>query len=290
MDQFLLVVEVVLRGLFLGMLYALLASGLSMVFGVMRVVNFAHGEFLMLGGFLAYFLWSLGHVNPLLTIVIVMPVMFVAGMVVQRLLVERVVGKPVLSSLLLTFGISIVLMNLAQYFFTTNLRGIPYMGEPAQLLGASYARYTLLSFGIGGVLGTVLFSFLRFTSWGKAIRATSQNAEVAMACGIDVRRVRMVSFAVGAALAGAAGVLAAITSAVYPAIGSIIILRAFAVVVLGGLGSIGGALLGALLIGVAESAGTFYLSAEVGQIIAFVVLIMVLLVRPAGIFGARVEA
>jgi len=287
MEELLKIVELLLRGLFVGALYALVASGLSLIFGVMRVINLAHGELLMLGGYATYFLSISLGLNPILAMVISMPILFLFGMLIQRGLIERVVGQPELSSLLLTFGLSIVLWNLAQIAFTTNLRGITYLAEPVKLFGAYFAGNSFLILAVSFILAVGLFLFLKFSPWGQAIRAVSQNPEMAQVCGIDVRVVRMVSFGIGTALAAAAGALVAVNYTIFPAVGHQYILKAFAIVILGGLGSVLGAFIGALILGFIESLGTYYLNAQIALLIAYSLIVVLLVVRPTGLFGTE---
>jgi branched-chain amino acid transport system permease protein len=287
MEEIVKIVELLLRGLFVGALYALVASGLSLMFGVMRVINLAHGEFLMLGGYATYFLSTGLGLNPIVAMVLAMPVLFLFGMLIQRGLIERVVGQPELSSLLLTFGISIVIWNLAQVSFTTNLRGITYLAEPVRIFGAYFAGNSLLILVVSAILALGLFLFLKFSSWGQAIRAVSQNPEMAQVCGIDVRVIRMVSFGIGTALAAAAGALVAVNYTIFPAVGQHYILKAFAIVILGGLGSVLGAFIGAIILGLVESFGTYYLNAQVALLIAYSLIVVLLVVRPTGLFGTE---
>jgi len=287
MDELLKIIELMLRGLFVGALYALVASGLSLIFGVMRVINLAHGEMLMLGGYVTYFLWDILGINPIVAMVLAMPLLFLMGVGLQRGLIERVIGQPELSSLLLTFGISIVLWNLAQIAFTTNLKGITYLAEPVRIFGAYFAGNSLLILATSAVLALGLFLFLKFTPWGQAIRAVSQNPEMAQVCGIDVRAVRMMSFGIGAALAAAAGALVAVNFTIFPAVGHLYILKAFVIVILGGLGSVLGAFVGALILGLIESFGTYYLNAQIALLIAYSLIVVLLVVRPTGLFGTE---
>ncbi len=277
------------NGLVIGALYALMAVGLSLVYGVMRVVNITHGDLAMLGGYLTYFLWEWVGISPPLALVPVMAAMFGIGVLMQRAVIERVVGKPMLASLMLTFGLSALIWNTAEAVFTTRVRGIQYLTAPVTLAGVSMSGSYLAGFGLAVVLTVGLFAFLRYTLWGKAVRATAQNPDVAMSCGIDTARVRAVAFGLGAALASAAGNIIAMTSFIFPAMGFLYLAKAFTVVVLGGLGSPTGALVAAFLYGLLESAGTQVLSPRVAHALPFVILVLTLMLRPSGLFGARWE-
>ena len=274
-------------GIFIGSIYGLIAVGLSLVYGVMRVVNISHGEFVMLGAFLTFFAWTLLGINPVICIVIALVVLFFLGLVIHRSLVERVIGKPMLSSLMLTFGVSILVWNTAQAVFTTNIRAVSYLGGSVSFVGVNIAKSYILGFGIAVLLVVALFAFLKFSKWGKAIRATSQNDEVAMVCGIDTKKVRTLAFALGAAFAGSAGAVVAMTWFIFPQMGFNYLAKAFAIIVLGGLGSIPGALIGSLIYGAAESLAGQLLEARMSQVIPFVILATILVVKPTGLFGAR---
>jgi branched-chain amino acid transport system permease protein len=279
--------QVVVNGLLLGGVYALFAAGLSMIFGVLRVINLAHGELLMLGAYLVWWLYNDGGINPLLALPVAAAAMFGFGLVLERGLIERVVGQPLLSSLLLTFGLSTLLTGTALYFFTANYRSIPYLSGSVEVLGIDLSKTRLVAFGIAlGVTGAT-FAFLRYATFGKAIRATAGNAEVAMVCGIDVRLVRLITFGLGSAMAAVAGGLIGMIFTISPEMGRMFIGRAFAIVVLGGLGSFVGAFVGALMLGVAETVAAYYLDTQLAEGTAYLVLVVVLLLRPSGLFGAK---
>ncbi len=274
-------------GVFIGSIYGLIAVGLSLVYGVMRVVNIAHGEFVMLGAFLTFYSWTLFEINPIFSIFIAFVFLFFFGLIIHRYLVEKVIGKPMLSSLMLTFGISIFIWNTAQAIFTTNIKAVSYLGGSVSFLGVNISKSYILGFGVAVLLVAALFVFLKFTRWGKAIRATSQNDEVALICGIDTKKVRTLTFALGAAFAGSAGAVVSMTWFIFPQMGFNYLAKAFAIIVLGGLGSIPGALIGALIYGAAESLTGQLLDARTSQLIPFVILATILVIKPSGLFGIR---
>ena len=274
-------------GIFIGSIYGLIAVGLSLVYGVMRVVNIAHGEFVMLGAFLTFFGWTLLGINPLLSIFIALILLFFFGLIIHQYLVDKVIGKPMLSSLMLTFGISIFIWNTAQAIFTTNIKAVSYLGGSVRFLGVNISKSYILGFGVAVLLVVSLFAFLKFSKWGKAIRATSQNDEVALVCGIDTKKVRTLSFALGAAFAGSAGAVVSMTWFIFPQMGFNYLAKAFAIIVLGGLGSIPGALIGSLIYGAAESLTGQLLDARTSQLIPFVILATILVIKPSGLFGIR---
>jgi branched-chain amino acid transport system permease protein len=282
-----LILQTSLNGLLLGGIYALVAAGLSLIFGVMRVINFAHGEFLMLGGMTTYWLFSLLGVNPLLSVVVVLPLFLLIGGGVQRALIQRVVNAPPMMALLLTFGLSFFIIGLSQALWGNEFRSVPYLGGSFAIGLLRLPRVRVIAFIGAALLIGAVFLFLRKTRHGKAIRATAQHPMVAMACGIDIAKVRRNTFAIGVSMAAFAGSLLVLITAMHPQAGQAYILRAFATVVLGGLGSYVGALLGGLMLGFIEVFGALYASSAVGQASAYLVLLVILLFRPGGLVGFR---
>lgn len=277
--------QILINGLLLGGLYALIAAGLSLVFGVMRVINFAHGEFVMLGGMLTYWLFVLYDINPLISFVIVLVGGLLLGAAVQVLLIRRVVDAPPMMSLLLTFGMSFFLIGLGLFLWENIYRSVPAFSGSWRALGVAFPRMRMIAFAMSAVVIVGVFTFLRRTRLGKAVRATAQHAQVAMTCGIDVERMRVIAFAMGIGMATSAGALLVTISSIHPQVGQLYILKAFAIVILGGLGSLAGALVGGLILGLVEVLGTFYVSSAVGQASAYLVLLIVLILRPGGIMG-----
>jgi branched-chain amino acid transport system permease protein len=280
---------VAISGLLLGGVYALLAGGLNLIFGVMRVINLAHGELLMLGAYTTFWLFSREGVNPLLSIPISAALMFGLGLLLERALVERVVDRPLLSSLLLTFGLSTLFMGVALNLWTADFRSVAYrpLTGSFDLLGLNVSRSRLVAFAIAVALTAATYAFLRHSTFGKAIRATAQHAQVAQVCGIDVGRVRLVVFALGSAMAAVSGSLIATIFAINPEVGGTFIAKAFAIVVLGGLGSFVGAFVGALALGVVETLAAYVTSTQLAEGVSYAVLVLVLLLRPSGLFGEQ---
>jgi branched-chain amino acid transport system permease protein len=279
--------QVIISGLLAGALYAMVALGLGLIFGVMRVLNVAHGPILMLGAYTTFWLFQQFGLNPYLSLGVSMPLLFVVGTVLHRGLVSRVVDAPELSSLLLTFGVSIVLVNLAQLGFTSDLRSVEYLTGSFALgpFAFSKSRVIACAFAIGITVGA--FLFLQKTRLGKAIRAVSQSREVAQVCGINVQRIHMVSFGVASALAAAGGSLIAVMVAIQPDMGGIYTFKSFLVIVLGGAGNYPGALLGGLLLGLVEQLSSLFLTTQINEAVAYVLLVLVLLVRPTGLLKGR---
>lgn len=278
-------IPILIGGLLLGSLYGLAACGLSFVFGVMTIINVAHAEFIMLGAFTSFWLWFILRINPLLTIIPSMFLIFVICVFVYRAAVSRIVGETQLVSLILTFGISIFLWNFAQVFFTSTFRSVAYPLGSVSFLGSHFPLNKIISLIIISAIIVVLHAFLKWTKIGKAIRAVSQNPDIASISGIDIDRIRMFGFGIGGALAAVAGSLIAIQWSIYPLMGSDLILKCFAIVAIGGLGSIPGAFLGGLILGLAESIGTMYWDATMANAIAPLLLILTFLLRPQGLFG-----
>jgi branched-chain amino acid transport system permease protein len=279
--------QVVISGLLLGGVYALFAAGMNMIFGVLRVINLAHGELMMLGAYTTFWLFTLANVNPLLSIPVSALLMFSLGAVIERTLIERVVDQPMLSSLLLTFGLSTFFMGTALSLWTANFRSVPYLTGAVTLLGLNLSQTRLVAFAIALAVTGLTYGFLQFSTFGKAIRATSQNAEVAQVCGINVGRVRLATFALGSAMAAVSGSLIAMIFTISPEMGRMFLGRAFAIVVLGGLGSFVGAFLGALVLGVVETVAAYFTDTQLAEGVSYAVLVLVLILRPSGFFGSK---
>ncbi len=274
-------------GVLTGTLYAMIAVGLTIVFGVMRIINMAHGEMVMLGMFGAYWSYSLLHLDPFLSLLLWMPAMFLFGMVVYRFLLRKIIPGGELNSLLYTAGLSLLIANLALFLWTGDYRNInlPYGMLPARPFGISVSIPLAIAFGLALAITSLLSLFLSRTDTGRAIRATAQNPEAAALMGIEVGRIDMITFGLGTALAGASGVLLAPSLYLYPTVGEILIVKCFVIVVLGGLGSIPGAIAGGVLLGIVESLGSVYVSVAYKDGIGFVLFLLVLLFRPKGLFG-----
>jgi branched-chain amino acid transport system permease protein len=279
--------QVIVSGILAGSLYAMVALGLGLIFGVMRVINIAHGPLLMLGAYTTYFLTTRAGMNPFLTVPVAMAALFVVGVLLQRGLVFRVVDAPELSSLLLTFGISIALVNLAQLAFTSDLRAVEYITGAWVIGGLAISKPRLIAFLFAGAVTALSFLLLKRTRIGKAIRATSQSREVAMVCGVDVARIHMLTFGFASALAAAGGALLAMIVAIQPEMGGVWTFKSFLVIVLGGAGNYPGALLGGLLLGLVEQVAALFLTTQLSEVVAYVLLVLVLLVRPTGLLGGR---
>ena len=282
-------------GVFVGGNYGLAAVGLSLVFGVLRVLNVAHGALLMVGGYLSYWAFTLLHVDPFLSVVLTGPALFLLGLALNRGLfgfVERLDEEnKIKNSLLISFGLTLVLQNLAQLLWTADERSVdvPYGGAGATLFGIVLPYSRLGAFGLGFLFILALDQVLRRTYLGKAVRATAEDWQAAALAGIDVQRTYLLTFGIGAGLAGVAGALVSVAYSIAPAIGEAWMLKALVVVVLAGMGSIMGSFLAGLLLGVAEALSIFVIGAPYREVVGLVLFLVVLVVRPQGLFGRRLR-
>ena len=283
------VAQAVVNGLLIGGIYALVSIGVSLIFGVVKIVNFAQGEFVMIGMYISFFLATYFGVDPLLSLFVSMPALFVVGVLVQHFLIRRVLGLGDMPQIFLTFALSLLLLNLSLLLFTANYRTVqtPYT-DAALHLGAVYVPVAkLIAFVTAMLLSVALWIFLHSTDLGKAMRAAAQNREVAMLMGINPDRVFAVAVGIALALAGAAGSLLTPFYPIYPMVGQVFVLMAFVAVVLGTLGNVTGALIASLMMGVAESLGIQFVAADSGLIVVFVMLLLTLAIRPSGLAGGR---
>jgi branched-chain amino acid transport system permease protein len=280
-------VQSVVSGVLTGSLYAMIGVGLTVVFGVMRIINLAHGELVMLGMFGAFWAHALLRIDPFVSIVLWVPLMFLAGMLIYRFLLKPIIPGGELNTLLYTAGLSLLIANIALFAWTGDYRTIKlrYALTPLRPFGIAVPIPLAIAFLLAIVITVCLYLFLARTDSGRAIRATSQNPEAAALMGIDVDRISMLTFGLGSALAGAAGVLLAPSLYLYPTVGELLVAKCFVIVVLGGLGSVSGAIAGGILLGLVESLGAVYISVAYKDTIGFVIFLLVLLFRPSGLFG-----
>jgi branched-chain amino acid transport system permease protein len=276
-------------GVLVGGVYALVALGLTLVFGVLRIINFAHGTFMMLGMYATFFLYTLAGVDPYLSVVVVGPLFFAAGMALERGVIQPNLGAPEANQLLLTLGLALFLENAALALFSPDYRSlrVSYAAR-AFLIGdavVNLGRLIAFAGSVGLALGLGLF--LRYTDTGKAIRAAAEEREGALLVGIDIRRLYALAFGMGSAAVAVAGSLVTPVLYVAPDVGDVFNILAFVIVVLGGMGSFLGALVGGLLVGLAESLGAAVLPGSLKQLPIFVLFVLILLFRPTGLFGRR---
>ncbi len=287
MEHVIAFVQVLASGLLTGGLYALVGIGLALVFGVMRLVNFAHGEFLALGMYGALWLHQRWHVDPFAAVLVIFPAVVALGYGVERLFLAPISGAPEHSFILMTVGIGLIISNLLLFGFGAHPQSIytAYSTATFNLGGVSLSKPLSASFLLTVLIIAGLYWLLLRTELGRAIRATAQNREAAELQGIDTGRVRALVFGIAAALAAVAGTLMLPILYVIPTIGGTFTLKAFVVTVLGGMGNVAGAIGGGLLLGLAESLGATYLSSGYRDAFGLVAFLLVLLMRPAGLFG-----
>jgi branched-chain amino acid transport system permease protein len=277
----------VVSGALLGGLFAITALGLSLVFGVMRLINLVHGELVVLGAYLALELTRGPGLDPLVTMLFVAPALFVLAAPVHRLLLEPLMTKGPEPALLTTFGLSIIAQNVFILVWSGDTQALqaPYASSSIDVLGLGIPATYAISFGVALLLCGAVHVLLARTGMGREIRAASEDADAAAALGVDVRRVHAVVYGLAAACAAVGGVLVGLTFDFTPTTGLTYLLTGFVVVVLGGLGSVKGTLLGALLLGVIESVGAAFFGDGYRDLIGFVAFLIVLSVRPQGLFG-----
>ncbi len=288
--------QTLISGLLLGGLYALIGIGMTLIMGVMKIINLAHGELMMVAMYMAYWLFVLFHIDPYISVFIVAPVMFFFGMAIQRFLINPVLRVESIlpeNQVILTVGIGMVLANLATLFFTSDYRSTPVKYASDAWYLSDYWRDSpielslsvpwTVSFTISVVITVALWFFLTKTDTGKSIRATAQDLEAAMLMGVNVERMRLVTFGLGAALVGAAGCLFIPIYYLYPALGGRFTLIAFVITILGGLGSTVGAIIGGLILGVFESMTATYVGMGWAPVGRFLIFIAALIFLPGGV-------
>ena len=284
-----LALQVVVTGILLGGLYACMAIGFSVIWGVTNLINLAHGSMIIMGAYVAWLLHTQTGLDPFLAVPFAGAAMFVFGYLLQRLLLNRVIGTSLFMTLILTFGLNMVLINLNLALFSADFRSIvmPYSAAAFEW-GGIRVPYTGIAVFLAALLITLaLHLFMDRTRTGQAIRATAQNARAASVLGIGTEHVYAVSFGLGAAMAGAAGALLSVMYAFSPITGESYTMKSFVIVLLGGLGSMPGVIAAGILLGVAENLVAGLLSPGYRDAVSFVLLLLILLLRPRGLFGNR---
>jgi branched-chain amino acid transport system permease protein len=287
------VVQAVILGVLIGGVYALMASGLTLVFGIMRVINVAQGALVILAAYLSYALFSHAHVDPFLSVLVVTPVMFVLGVLVQIVFVRSLRGSDSEElSLLVTWALALGIEGVLSVVFKTTFRATSpsYADKTLTLFGYQFGFVRLMAFILSGVLLLLLSLLLTRTRFGRAVRATVQNPTAATLLGVDANRVQTLSFGLGVSMAAAAGAVYGVIYPFNPGSHYDLISRLLSIVVLGGLGSLGGAVVASLVMGVTEAVVAVEWQPTWASFSYFIVLIAVLLVRPQGIFGVRERA
>ena len=282
-----LIAQTLADGMVLGGIYALAAVGFSLIFGVLHVINLSHGILVLLGAYLALIFSEKLHIDPLLTMPLVMVVLFCVGYVYQRLLIQRAVDSSPIGSMLLTFGVALMLQNVMIWVFSPDMKNITptYAFTSFKLGPIAFDAVRVSCLVASLVLLSCLAALLKFSPLGRVIRATAQQTLAARLCGVNVRHVYALTFAVSAAFAGAAGIVIGIILPFSPADEGTWTLNAFVVVVLGGVGSPAGALIGGLLLGVVSTLTAQYIGPSFPNVTMFLLLVLLLLLRPQGLLG-----
>ena len=277
----------IINGLMIGFMYSLIAIGLTLIWGVMNIVNFAHGDFLMIGMFTSFWLFTIYGIDPLFSIPICFLLLFVLGVTLYRFVVSKVMKGPMLAQLVVTFGISIFLSNLAVYLWTPDFRLIPstlFQGT-WEMVGFNLSKPKVIA-SVGSVITSIcVFLFMKKTKTGKAILATEMDREAALLMGINTERINSLSFGIGAALVGVAGAFLSTYYYIYPQVGGLFGTIAFSIVALGGFGSIEGAFIAGILVGLAQTLGGFFFDPAYKYAIVFMIYLVTIWIRPKGLLG-----
>jgi branched-chain amino acid transport system permease protein len=275
--------QILVNGVLLGGLYGLMALGMALVWGVLNIVNLAHGAFIMLGGYAVYFLFTGAGIDPFAALPLAMLGMFLFGYLVQRCILNLIVRSALLNTLLITFGLDVVLTYMAQFAFSADFRAInpSYAGANITLLGITIPLARLAAFLVAVLLAALLWLLLNKTQLGRAIRATAQNLTAARLYGVDPRQLYVITFGIGAALAGAAGGLYGVVAQITPYVGASLTAKSFVIAIIGGLDNPLAVVAAGLVIGIAESATALYLGPTFTDVISFGLLVLILVARPA---------
>lgn len=282
-----LLAQILVNGILLGGLYAVMAQGLALVWGVLNIVNLAHGAFIMLGAYASWYLYTDLGVDPFAGLPITAAALFALGYGLQRGLLNLVVRAPMFNTLLITFGLEVVLTYLAQLAFSADFRTInpPYAGASYALGPVTLPLARLAAFGVALAITLGMWLFLLHSRLGRAIRATAQNLVAARLYGVEPRHLYAVTFGLGLALAGAAGGLYGTVSQINPYIGATLTAKCFAISIIGGLDNPLGVMVGGLFLGIVESLTTLYVGPTFADVASFGILVLVLFLRPSGLLG-----
>jgi len=283
-----IITQYLIYGIVLGSMYAVVASGLSLIWGTMKMLNFAHGEFYMIGAYVFFFLTVLYGLNPFISLIISMIVTFIIGICVARLTVIPLIDKPgwISSHIVVTIGLMIFFQHFALIFWGERYKKPPYFIEGnINISGIPIAIQRLIILGVCLLMLLFLYIFIRKTKLGMALRALAQDREIAQLMGINVNKMYLIAFSISVSLAAGAGAVLSPIFMIFPAMGAIPLLKAFAVCVLGGLGNFEGAVIASFMLGIMEALTTMFIGAEWKDVVAFIVLIVTLTVRPSGLFA-----
>ncbi|MCL6477876.1 MAG: branched-chain amino acid ABC transporter permease [Peptococcaceae bacterium] len=281
----------ILRGLLLGGLYALIASGLSLIFGVMKLINVAHGDLVVLSSYFAFAVMTVMGVDPFLSLIITIPLWFIMGFALQKYVMSRAFQISTVAPLIIAFGISLIVQNTVQIIWSPMSRGLTtfYTFGNIKLAGVTLPVTYVVNFFAALVVLLALQEFMKRTYVGKAITAASQDRRGAQLVGINTNRVYAYAFGISLISASIAGVLLGLTFPFTPTLGVSFLIIAFGVIIIGGLGSIAGTFIGGMILGVAQTVSGYYLGATAQMLFAYLIVLIVLIIRPQGIFGRRTE-
>jgi len=284
-------IQALINGILMGSVYAIMGLGLSLIFGVLRIINLAHGNLMVVGMFVSYWLFSLFGIDPYLSIVASALLLFIFGFLIQRFLLNPIIDAPEEASVLITLGLGIVIQNILLMMFGPDYYTVetPYKLSVLTYKGVIIDMAKIFTFGVSLIITFVFFSFLQWTELGRAIRAASNNREAAMLMGINVKKIYCTAFAIGAATVATAGSCVSTFIPTSQEAGILFTMTSFVVVIIGGVGNYLGALTGGFLIGIVEEFGTVLISGAMKKVISFGLLVIILLFRPEGLLGRRGE-
>lgn len=284
MDQ---IIQVLISGILVGGIYALISMGLNLILGVVRIINFAHGEFLMLAMYISFFFYSVWGLDPYVSAVFVVLILFVFGLFIQRIIIQPILNTSATVKIFVTLGLSITLQNFALMLWRADFRSVHTAYQTAVIHVGSVAVSIprLIAFIVAILVAFGMYLFLNKTLVGKAIRAVAMEKRAAALMGINVKRIYLLAFAIGSAIVGLAGALLIPIYYVFPTVGTLFVLISFVVVVLGGMGSMLGAFLGGIIIGLVEAIAGVVIAPGLKEAVYFVIFILVLLFRPSGLFS-----
>ncbi len=281
------ILSALINGILIGSIYSLVAMGLSLIWGIMEVINFAQGEFMMLGAFTTYWLLALVGIDPLVSIPLSFFIIFVSGMLTQRFVIDRILHASALSQVTVTFALLLMIRYGAETIFGPFTRRVvtDYTGTILRFEAFSVPQIQVVAFGITLLLVVMLYFFLTKTYFGNALRAVSQNRNAALLLGINIKRMYRVAFGIGVGISAVGGTLLSMFHPIYPEMGDFFTLLAFIIVVFGGFGSIFGSYASGLIIGVSESVSALFISPSLKDVVAFLLFVAIILLKPKGLFG-----
>jgi branched-chain amino acid transport system permease protein len=283
-----MLLQVIASGVLIGFVYSLVAIGLTLIWGVMDIINFAHGEFLMISMYTVFWMYTLLKFDPFVSLPVAALLVFVISYLTYKIIIKRVIDAPGLTALLATFGLSLFIRNLAQFLWSPDYRFVTtsFVADKKITMGPVIIGLPQLAAAMGSIVMTILvFYFIQRTKTGRAIQATALDRDTAKLMGIDTEKIYAITFGISGACVGVAGALMATFFPVYPESGALYSLLAFVIVALGGFGNIKGALYGGIIIGLAEALGGFALGTQFKYAIVFLIYLLVIQVRPKGLFG-----